>query len=333
MDIIVDPEFERLIPPLSEQELRQLECSLLDDGTLSPLAVWAPHNILLDGHHRLRLCRQHDIPFTTTALEFDSRDAARLWIIGHQLGRRNLPLEQAAYFRGEQYQKAEKQQGSRSDLASAEVPGSDGREASQGTGKETLGHGDTKSIRDTSKRLAKEHRVSPSTIKRDAQFAEALDALAELLGVEFRSDVLAGTSSLSKKDIITLAQMPRERLNAASRDRGNLHKLAERWRKQQPATSSSTRPAPVASPPAPGPASTAAEEKVSAPVANDAQDCRDALVNILWVCGQKEETLDGLRGQLERIAAIAREVLGDNTEGIEPEATSETPLITDEDLL
>jgi len=41
VDIIVDPEFERLIPPLSEQELRQLECSLLDDGALSPLVVWA----------------------------------------------------------------------------------------------------------------------------------------------------------------------------------------------------------------------------------------------------------------------------------------------------
>ncbi len=56
MEIIVDPEFERLMRPLTEQEFLQLECSVLDDGLLNPLVVWAPQNILLDGHHRLRNC-------------------------------------------------------------------------------------------------------------------------------------------------------------------------------------------------------------------------------------------------------------------------------------
>ncbi len=318
MDIIVDPEFERLIPPLSEQELRQLECSLLDDGALSPLAVWAPHNILLDGHHRLRLCRQHGIPFTTTALEFDSRDAARLWIIGHQLGRRNLPLEQAAYFRGEQYRTTEKQQGARTDLALPQAPVENGQEDQQDTGQTTSGHGDTKSTRDAAKRLAKKYRVSPRTMKRDARFAEALDVLADILGDEFRSEVLAGTSGLSKKDIVILAKTPRDRLAEAAHNRDSLLALAQalRKRKQRP------------TPPAP-----AAEENAPAFVSGDAQECRDALVNILWVCGQKEETLDCLRGQLEQIAAIAREALGERAEGAEPETVPETPLITDEDLL
>jgi len=318
VDIIVDPEFERLIPPLSEQELRQLECSLLDDGTLSPLAVWAPHNILLDGHHRLRLCRQHEIPFTTTALEFDSRDAARLWIIGHQLGRRNLPLEQAAYFRGEQYRTTEKQQGARTDLALPQAPVENGQEDPQDTGQTTSGHGDTKSTRDAAMRLAKDHCVSPRTIKRDARFAEALDVLADILGNEFRSEVLAGTSGLSKKDIVTLAKTPREQLAEAAHDRDSLLALAQdlRARKQKPA------------PPAP-----AAEENPPAFVSCDAQECRDALVNILGVCGQEGETLDCLRGQLEQIAAIAREVLGEKAEDGEPEAASEAPRIMDEDRL
>lgn len=315
MDIIVDPEFERLIPPLSEQELRQLECSLLDDGTLSPLAIWAPHNILLDGHHRLRLCRQHGIPFTTTSLEFDSRDAARLWIIGHQLGRRNLPLEQAAYFRGEQYRTTEKQQGARTDLALPQAPVENEQEDQQDTGQTTPGHSDTKSTRDAAKRLSKEHGVSPRTIKRDARFAEALDVLANILGNEFRSEVLVGTSGLSKKDIVTLAKTPREQLAEAAHDRDSLLALAQalRSRKQKSAP--------------------AAEEHPPAFVPGDAQECRDALVNILGVCGQEGETLDCLRGQLEQIAAIAREALGEKAEDGEAETASEVPLITDEDLL
>jgi len=314
VDIIVDPEFERLIPPLSEQELRQLECSLLDDGTLSPLAIWAPHNILLDGHHRLRLCHQHNIPFTTTSLEFDSRDAARLWIIGHQLGRRNLPLEQAAYFRGEQYRTTEKQQGARTDLALPQAPVENEQEDPRDTGQTTSGHGDTKSTRDAAERLSKEHGVSPRTIKRDARFAEALDVLADILGNEFRSEVLAGTSGLSKKDIVTLAKTPREKLAEAAHDRDSLLALAQalRSRKQKPAPSAPT-----------------AEEHPPAFVPGDAQECRDALVNILGVCGQEGETLDCLRGQLEQIAAIAREALGEKAEGAEPEAASEAPRITD----
>lgn len=318
MDIVVDPEFERLIPPLSEQELRQLECSLLDDGALSPLVVWAPHNILLDGHHRMRLCRRHGIPFTTSGLEFESRDAARLWIIGHQLGRRNLPPEEVAYFRGGQYQKAEKQQGSRSDLTPAESPGIEGREASQDAGQATSGQSDTKSARDASTRLGKEFGVSPSTIKRDAKFAEALDVLAGVLGIEFRSDVLAGTSGLSKSDIVALSKKPRGKLAAAAHDRDKVRELVRARRK----------PRRNPTPPAP-PVEQPSQELVSESV----QDHHDALVNILWVCGQNEETLDGLRGQLEQIAGIAREALGQQVESFEAAAASGAPLVTDEDLL
>lgn len=315
MDIVVDPEFERLIPPLSEQELRQLECSLLDDGALSPLVVWTPHNILLDGHHRLRLCRCHSIAFTTTGLEFESRDAARLWIIGHQLGRRNLPPEEIAYYRGQRYQ--EQRRDPAENLQKVQCfskghcgPSGDSQDA-------------TEAPDVTAERLSKEHHVSPSTIKRDARFAEALDALVELFGLEFRSDVLAGATGLSKKDVITLAQMPREHLDAASQDWGSLHALAEMWRKRKAKPIPSRPEAPTFT----------AEEMQPGPAANDGQDYHDALVNILWVCGQKEETLDGLRGQLEQIAGIAREALGQQVESIEMAAETGAPLVTDEDLL
>jgi len=122
MEIIVEAEFENLIQPLSSQQFAQLENSVLDSGLLNPLVLWHPHNILLDGRHRLRICRKHGLPFTTTSLLFDTRDAARLWTIENQLGRRNLTHEQVAYLRGEQYRTSEKQPGSRTDLVLAYPP-------------------------------------------------------------------------------------------------------------------------------------------------------------------------------------------------------------------
>ena len=98
--IIVDPEFKALIPPLSAEERAQLEANLIADGCRDPLVVWvqpAPepgahkcyahdeskcdleslddvwhcrhcgHNparqeyVLIDGHNRYGICTTHGI--------------------------------------------------------------------------------------------------------------------------------------------------------------------------------------------------------------------------------------------------------------------------------
>jgi len=58
-----------------------------------------------------------------------------------------------------------------------------------------------------------------------------------------------------------------------------------------------------------------------------------ALRAILRASSEPAVTLDGLRGQLEQIAGIARDALGEQVEGVEAEAATGAPLITDEDLL
>ena len=297
MDIIVDPEFESLIPPLSEHESRQLECSLLYDGALEPLVIWTPHNILLDGHHRLRLCRQHSIPFKTASLEFGSRDAARLWIVGHQLGRRNLAPEQVAYYRGREY--AEQRRDPGENLQKSQCfpkAHSDTSEASQEPDS-------------TAQHLAKKHDVSPATIKRDACFARSLDILAKILGEEFRSEVLAGNGSLSKKDIITLAEVPRKHIKAADGDPAKLRALAKAWRERE------QEPSP--------------EENELQVLAEKALAYQNGLRNIIWVCEEGDDTLDGRGERLMQVAAMAREALDEEAVG----EASEEALITDEDLL
>lgn len=84
----IDPEFADLIPPLTKDEHESLESSLLADGCIDTLVVW--HDTLIDGHNRYEICRKHAIEFGVTNLNLPTRDDAIMWIVLHQLGRRNL---------------------------------------------------------------------------------------------------------------------------------------------------------------------------------------------------------------------------------------------------
>ena len=87
-NLIIDPEFRDLIPPLNEEELKLLEASIVADGCESPLIVW--NGVIVDGHNRYAVCRKHEIPFAIQEKDFSSRDDAMLWMLRNQLGRRNL---------------------------------------------------------------------------------------------------------------------------------------------------------------------------------------------------------------------------------------------------
>lgn len=84
----IDPEFAKLIRPLATAEYEGLQRSLLEHGCLDPLMVWG--DIVIDGHHRYQICKQHNIPFTTVPMEFRNRDEAKTEIIKIQFSRRNI---------------------------------------------------------------------------------------------------------------------------------------------------------------------------------------------------------------------------------------------------
>ncbi len=93
--MIIDDHFQSLIPPLSAEEKAQLEENIKVEGCRDTLITW--QGILLDGHNRFEICQRLSIPFRTMAIELPDRDAAKLWIIRNQFGRRNL----CAFDRGE----------------------------------------------------------------------------------------------------------------------------------------------------------------------------------------------------------------------------------------
>lgn len=88
VSIAIDSEFQSLIPPLSDDEYERLEKSILAEGVRDPIITW--NGTIIDGHNRYNICDEHGIPFKTVEREFASRDAAKIWIIENQFGRRNL---------------------------------------------------------------------------------------------------------------------------------------------------------------------------------------------------------------------------------------------------
>lgn len=101
MSIFVNKEMRALIPPLSEEELDQLEENVLAEGIRDPLVTWPQpdgREMLIDGHNRFDIsCRHNGIPFKVVRKEFADMDEAKVWVINNQLGRRNIhELDKAA---------------------------------------------------------------------------------------------------------------------------------------------------------------------------------------------------------------------------------------------
>lgn len=184
MELTIDPEFAALCGKLSAEELNLLESGIERDGCLEPIILWANNgDTIIDGHHRYGICTRLGVTFKTKSLRFESREEVVEWIACHQLGRRNASDETKSYLRGKRY-KVEKKQGERTDL--------------------TSGHNAQKST--AAEKLATEYGVDEKTIRRDADFAEAVDTLAENVGPAVKSEILSG--ALSKRDVVAIAELP-----------------------------------------------------------------------------------------------------------------------------
>lgn len=176
----VDDEFKSLIPPLQAEERLRLVQSLLDEGCRDALIVWKEQKILVDGHNRYEICREHGIPYKVTERTFTGRDHVKQWIITNQIARRNISKNWRDYLIGLEYRSL-KQQGARTDLTSPQ-------------------NGE-KSKTTTAQKVAASHDVSKTTVERAAKFSTAVDQVAEKYGNEYRYKLLDKDIVLPQKDL------------------------------------------------------------------------------------------------------------------------------------
>ena len=97
MNFTINPDFERLIPPLSQDERAGLEALILADGIQSPLIIARYPGAggeeilqLADGHNRYRIAEKHGLKYNTITQDFASEDDVVIWMVDNQKGRRNL---------------------------------------------------------------------------------------------------------------------------------------------------------------------------------------------------------------------------------------------------
>ena len=110
MELKILPEIEENLFPLQPEEFKFLEESILAEGVRDALVVWPKDGdlILVDGHNRYRIAKQHDIPFEIKEKHFNDLDEVLEWVDFNQLGRRNLIDEQRSYVLGRLYERRKK---------------------------------------------------------------------------------------------------------------------------------------------------------------------------------------------------------------------------------
>ena len=167
INLKIDPEFQSQIPPLTDDEFKQLEENILKEGKLiSPLIVW--NNTLVDGHNRYAILQKHpEIYFSTMPLPFESREEVLAWICKNQLGRRNLTPEQKKLLMGKQYSSEKRTEAFRGNQHTAKKSGSVQSEHNQKPMK-------------TCERIAQENHSSASSVRRAEYYAHGVDVADEL---------------------------------------------------------------------------------------------------------------------------------------------------------
>ena len=192
INLKIDPEFQSQIPPLTDDEYKQLEENILKEGKLiSPLIVW--NNTLVDGHNRYAILQKHpEIYFSTMPLRFENREEAIAWICRNQLGRRNLSPEQKRYLLGKQYE-AEKK-------AAKIFRGNQYTLAKKSGGTHDDNHHSGKKTCD---RIAEENGVSSASVLRASHYTRGID-IADNLSPGIKQKVFSGEVKFTNEEMSKL---------------------------------------------------------------------------------------------------------------------------------
>ena len=187
-NIIIDEEFRIYLPALDKVTYEGLERKLLEQGVREPLVLW--NDILIDGYNRYKICTEHNIPFTTISLEFDSREDVLDWIIENQLERRNLSPIEVSHYRGVLFNSTKRKQGANN----------------QYTVKSENYQSDRKQTRlNTAAEVGKRFKVSSATIARDGKVADAINAIAKV-SIEAKQKILSGEVPIDRSKLQRLSK-------------------------------------------------------------------------------------------------------------------------------
>ena len=186
MNLIINPEFQNKIPPLTDEEFRHLEELILADGRVNdPIKVW--NRIIVDGHHRWKIIQKHpEIPYEVKEMNFADKWEAFSWMYNNQLGRRNLTEEQRTFLLGKLYEARKHTHGAQFNNANAKKRSPQNEDFV------------SEPIR-TSWEIAKEQGISHTRVERAGDYAKGIDAIQSV------DAKLADSILKSKKKVAKMA--------------------------------------------------------------------------------------------------------------------------------
>ncbi len=102
MNLKIDPEFREFLPPLTPEEFKRLESSILKDGLLDAIKVWTDEKTndvyIVDGHNRYNICLKNNIDighwqlYELGSYKYKNKNDVLRYMLETQLGRRNLTV-------------------------------------------------------------------------------------------------------------------------------------------------------------------------------------------------------------------------------------------------
>lgn len=218
MNIVVNPDLQAYIDPLTPEEYAALERSILAEGCRDALVLWG--EVLVDGHNRYGICQKHGIPFQTVQnTRFTSMEDVHLWMIEQHLGRRSV----SDFQRGVLALRQREIVAARRERALAQAP-ADAPDAAPGTDA-TAPDGITSTAPEplpSREAIAKAARISSTQVK-------LIETIQKQAAPEVVAAVRSGTLSINAAAAV--ASLPaEEQVAAASAGADELKQAAKRVR-------------------------------------------------------------------------------------------------------
>lgn len=202
VDFRIEPEFQNKIPPISEEEFKQLRENILAAGEVyEPLVVW--NGVLVDGHNRWKVIQESPvIKWRIRYIFCTDKWETFEWMYKNQLGRRNLTDEQRTYTMGKMLEARKKSHGGNRGNQYTKAPSTKNGNLPKPAGR-------------TAENIAHELGVGNGTVIRAGEFAKGIDALREV-NPAAADKVLSGKAKVTKSGVASIAKMEQSDVEAAA---------------------------------------------------------------------------------------------------------------------
>ena len=191
-ELKTDPDIQAALRPMTPEEWSQFSKNVLEDRKiLEPLIVWKGKDIIVDGHHRWKAINEFGITdYEIEEKDFDDVDAAILWLLKHQKGRRNISDNQLNVLIGKAYARQKATHG--------------GDHGNQYTVEVASSQVDYLAEPKTVEVVAEDYGVSPKKVQRAFQFVEVLGEIEEKTSQEVVQQLVAQQEKIPISHLVVL---------------------------------------------------------------------------------------------------------------------------------